>query len=95
MECVTGDTWFIQDEDEFYSHCEPAKSIKEHAKAEEKISDCLWFFKECYADWKAMTFTAIFCSYKTPDYANYILSIQANKDDAGRWEIKTMKKKTK
>jgi hypothetical protein len=90
-----GDEWIIQDEDDFYLNCESAKSIMEHAEAEQKISDCRWFFKECHANWKAMVFTAIFCSYKTPDYANHILSVKANKSDDGRWEIRTLKKITK
>lgn len=90
---VHGDIWRIENEDDLFENCEAAKHLIEYAETESKKDDVRWFFEEGYANFVEETVTGIFKSYSTPEYnKDYLLSIIARKNEAGKWECKIQKK---
>ena len=87
-----GDIWRIENEEDLFENCEAAKHLVEYAEMEGRKDDVRWFFEVGYANFVEETVTGIFKSYSTPEYKDYLFSIIARKNDAGKWECKIQKK---
>lgn len=83
MNRITGHTWHITGEDEFRAECECAKLALDYARQREGNDGCLWFFKECYADWEAGQFAVIFESYQTEAYKDHQLALRLKAQASG------------
>ena len=82
----------LTSEDDFLNECRAASSILEYVEKNEADGDVRWFFEECWADWSAPRFTAVFKSYCTPDYQDHLLSVEATQAEDGGWSIRTVKR---
>lgn len=81
----------ITSEEDFLNECAPAPDIRRHVEALEAATPNRWFFEKCWADWHTPKFTAIFRSYRLPEYKDYILSVEASRSVDGQWAVRTIK----
>jgi hypothetical protein len=81
--------------EEFEDNCLCAYAIIDYVETHYNTAYIKWFFDRCYdhsTDWdKKEIYTVIFTSFDTPDYKDYVLSIQAVKTDNG-YEFNLIKK---
>ena len=94
MNRVSGDTWVIKDQDEFWASCACAKPVTDYVDAEHASVSIQWFFDVCYANWKSGQFTVIFKCYDLPEYKHHVLSVEASQTDTGHWNFRVIKKIT-
>lgn len=82
----------ISSEEDFLNHCPAASRILDFVEKRESGESVRWFFHECWADYAEQRFTALFNSYKTPEYEGYLLSVMASKTDERTWSIRRVKR---
>jgi hypothetical protein len=92
MKKVIGETWRIENQDDLYKNTDVASSIIEFAENEGRKDEVRWFFKEGYANFSEGKITGLFSSYVTPEHKGYLLSVEAERTNKGRWRCRILKK---
>lgn len=81
--------WVMQTEEEFEDYCECAYGILNFLDT--ITTDVRWWFNKAYHHNFEDRYTAIFTSYATDEYKDYILSIEGKLVD-GNWQYRVVKK---
>ncbi len=89
MERVTGNTWHITTQEEFWETCEFAKAALAFA-ARLETDQVRWFFAGCYANWVEQRFTVLCQSFAGAEYSNHQLSISVTRDAAGHYQFERL-----
>lgn len=89
---ITGNTWHIADRSEFLNRCAFGADILAYAEKREAEDGCLWFFRDCYADWERKQFLVSFGSYETIEYKDHLLALSAKPNSEGVYQFSVMRK---
>lgn len=89
---ISGETWVIEDREEFLEECEAAFRVMNHVREEESDGDVRWKFAKCFANWEREEFTALFGREKGPELEEHMLNVAASRGGEGEWEVRTVKR---
>lgn len=89
---ISGQTWVIEDREEFLEECGAAFRIMNHVREEESDEEVEWRFAKCFANWEREEFTALFGRESGPDLEEHMLNVAASRDEDGDWGVRTVKR---
>lgn len=89
---ISGETWAIEDRDEFLEECDAAFRVMNHVREEESDEDVQWAFAKCFANWEREEFTVLFGREEGPEREDHMLNVSASRGEEGDWEVRTVKR---
>lgn len=89
---ISGQTWVIEDREEFLEECDAAFRVMNHVREEESDDDVQWAFAKCFANWDREEFTVLFGRTEGPEIEDHMLNVAASRDDDGEWSVHTVKR---
>jgi len=89
---ISGQTWVIEDREEFLEECDAAFRVMNHVREEESDDEVQWSFARCFANWDRGEFTVLFGRSEGPELEDHMLSVAATRGEDGEWNVRTVKR---
>lgn len=89
---ISGETWAIEDRDEFLEECDAAFRVMNHVREEESDDEIRWSFARCFANPERGEYTVLFGREEGPELEEHMLNVAATRGNDGEWRIRTVKR---
>lgn len=89
---IAGQTWVIEDREEFLEECGAAFRVMNHVREQESDDDVRWSFAKCFANWEREEYTVLFGREQGPELEEHMLNVGATRGEDGEWEVRTVKR---
>lgn len=89
---ISGQTWVIEEREEFLEECPAAFRVMNHVREEESDDEIQWVFAQCFANWDRDQYTVLFGREQGPELEEQMLNVGASRDEGGDWDVRTVKR---
>lgn len=89
---ISGQTWVIEDREEFLEECDAGFRVVNHVREEESDDEVEWTFAKCFANRERGEYTVLFGRAEGPEMEEHMLNVAASRGEDGDWEVRTVKR---
>lgn len=89
---ISGQTWVIEDREEFLEECDAGFRVVNHVREAESDDEVEWQFAKCFANRERDEYTVLFSRAEGPEMEEHMLNVAASRGEDGDWEVRTVKR---